>query len=87
MWQADDQTHRYVMRAAAAPGALADDLRASVSLREMAALGAVEVLTGRARALRRKRRRPERTLESLWQTLGVARPGKADDTPTATEVP
>lgn len=65
----DDDTYRRVMVAAGDPEVLIGDSRQSWSVREMAALGAVQALTGTPRYLKRKRRRPELNLGELWRAV------------------
>ncbi len=79
MLATDDATYRRVMDAAANPAALSDDTRDSVSMAEMCALGAIEVLTGSPRPPARKRRLPESSLNDLWDRVGRAADRRGED--------
>lgn len=79
MLDTDDDTFLRVMVAAGAPVALDADSRQQWSVQEMAALGAVQVLTGTPRRLQRRRRRPAESLESLWLAAGRPRPDPDDE--------
>lgn len=74
MLDTDDETFRRVMAAAGDPAVLEADGRQSWSVTEMAALGAVQVLTGAPRYLQRKRRRPEGDVAEFWIKAGRRRP-------------
>ncbi len=79
MLDADDDTYRRVMTLAASPTALRDDSRASVSMAEMCALGAIEVLAGVVRFPTRKRRLPQASLHAFWEKVGPHRDVRGDD--------
>lgn len=79
MLEADDNTYRRVMAVAADPSALRDDSRNSVSMAEMCALEAIEVLTGEVRPPARKRRLPEPSLKEFWTQVGHERDQRGDD--------
>lgn len=70
----DDDTYRRVMRAAGDPAVLHADARQAWQVSEMAALGAVQVLTGASRHLKRRRRRPQQAVAESWRSVGRDRP-------------
>ena len=52
-------------------------------MNEMAALGAVQVLTGQPRYCKRKRRRPDASVKELWRRAGRPQPDVNDQTEAA----